>query len=320
MHELSKIMYMSHSRILVFNGSHFEPLNVDDNGRLNTNIFTSQSLDVNVVSSTGTILVDGSGVTQPVSATSLPLPTGAATESTLSSINTALTGTIVVDGSGVTQPVSATSLPLPTGAATESTLSSINTALTGTIVVDGSGVTQPVSATSLPLPTGAATESTLSGINTKITAVNTGDVTVTSSPIITGSDGGTATDVMVDASGVVATKMVHINNIGSFGNAWNNSSIGPDDQSTKINVEHVSRCNIFLHDTDYQSVDTYSIWVSVDDTNYHMIHILYPYDKRATASVREDHVSLDVHGLKYLYIENNGALKNSVYASVYGST
>ncbi len=34
-------------------------------------------------------------------------------------------GTVTVDGSGVTQPISAVSLPLPTGAATDSTLSSI---------------------------------------------------------------------------------------------------------------------------------------------------------------------------------------------------
>ena len=35
--------------------------------------------------------------------------------------------TISVDGSGVTQPVSATTLPLPTGAATENTLNALNT-------------------------------------------------------------------------------------------------------------------------------------------------------------------------------------------------
>lgn len=54
-------------------------------------------------------------------------------------INTALAGTIVVDGSGVTQPVSATTLPLPTGAASEITLASIDTTLsTGTVNVTSS--------------------------------------------------------------------------------------------------------------------------------------------------------------------------------------
>jgi hypothetical protein len=58
--------------------------------------------------------VDGSGVTQPVSAAALPLPTGAAT----SALQPALvSGRTPVDGSGVTQPVSAAALPLPTGAA-----------------------------------------------------------------------------------------------------------------------------------------------------------------------------------------------------------
>ncbi len=70
-----------------------------------------------------------------------------------------------VDGSGVTQPVSAASLPLPSGAATSAlqttgntSLSSISTSVSsldtktpslasGRVPVDGSGVTQPVSGT-----------------------------------------------------------------------------------------------------------------------------------------------------------------------------
>lgn len=58
---------------------------------------------------------------------------------------------MIIDGSGVTQPVSAISLPLPTGAATESTLSSIDgklptlTTSSGALVVDGSNVIQPIS-------------------------------------------------------------------------------------------------------------------------------------------------------------------------------
>jgi hypothetical protein len=107
------------------------------------------------------LLVDGSGVVQPISASSLPLPTGAATETTLSLLegkvpaNLTVTATrLLVDGSGVTQPISAASLPLPTGAASETTLSSIdgkvpaNLTVTATrLLVDGSGVTQPISGT-----------------------------------------------------------------------------------------------------------------------------------------------------------------------------
>lgn len=89
------------------------------------------------------LLVDGSGVTQPVSGTFWQ----------------------------ATQPISAASLPLPTGAATEATLASIDGKITTTangIKVDGSAVTQPISAASLPLPTGAATEATLSAMSAKL--------------------------------------------------------------------------------------------------------------------------------------------------------
>ena len=103
--------------------------------------------------------------TQPISAASLPLPTGAATETTLSSINTKtpalVSGKVPVDGSGVTQPISATSLPLPSGAATETTLSSI---LSDLQLKADKTETQPVSLSSIPLPSGAATETTLSSI------------------------------------------------------------------------------------------------------------------------------------------------------------
>jgi hypothetical protein len=251
---------------------------------------------VNVLGGNATaVKVDGSSVTQPVSATSLPLPTGAATAANQSTEITALNqlhsdliaplpagtnniGTVnvqggnstavKVDGSGVTQPISAASLPLPTGAATSANLTTLgsqttkindgtNTAavkaastaavatdpalvvavspnntvpISGTVTVqqatasnlkvdlsgtganttalkvDGSGVTQPVSATSLPLPTGAATAANQS---TEITALNqlhtdliaalpAGSNTIGSVNVL----GGNSTAVKVDGSGV----------------------------------------------------------------------------------------------------------------------
>ena len=70
--------------------------------------------------------------------------------------STAVIGTVVVDGSGVTQPVSATDLDIRDLAnATDSVrvyqLSGAiwSTEVKGTVTVDGSGVTQPVSATDL---------------------------------------------------------------------------------------------------------------------------------------------------------------------------
>ena len=166
----------------------------------------------------GALITDSSAVVQPISVSSLPLPTGAATQSSLALVKTntdkldvnlssipstlakesggnleaintklpTLTSTVnglKVDGSAVTQPVSLSSIPLPSGAATaanqldsitlettiNTNINSINTKLsTGTILVDGSDVTQPISAIALPLPTGAATQITLSSIDTNI--------------------------------------------------------------------------------------------------------------------------------------------------------
>jgi len=136
--------------------------------------------------------------TQPVSLTSVPLPTGAATSAKQPAPGTAGTpsadvitvqgataGTPVkTDGSGVVQPVSASSLPLPSGAATaakqpapgtagtpSADVITIQGASSGTAVkTDGSGVVQPVSASSLPLPTGAATAANQSTVKAASTA------------------------------------------------------------------------------------------------------------------------------------------------------
>lgn len=131
----------------------------------------------------------------PVSAASLPLPTGAATaaaqatgNASLSSIDTKLTSPLSVTGTffQATQPVSAASLPLPTGASTaanqataNASLSSIDSKLTSPLAVTGTffQATQPVSAASLPLPTGASTaaaqatgNASLSSIDSKLTS------------------------------------------------------------------------------------------------------------------------------------------------------
>lgn len=82
----------------------------------------ANSLPVAIASNQGTLAVDGSGVTQPVSASSLPLPTGASTAAKQPALGTAGTAStdvitvqgiasmtaLKVDGSGVTQPVSGT--------------------------------------------------------------------------------------------------------------------------------------------------------------------------------------------------------------------
>lgn len=97
--------------------------------------------------------------TQPISALSLPLPSGAATAANQSTANTNLASILsVLQG---TLAVSAASLPLPSGAATEATLAAIQTLIDALTTPSD---TQPISAASLPLPTGAATQTTLASV------------------------------------------------------------------------------------------------------------------------------------------------------------
>jgi hypothetical protein len=106
--------------------------------------------------------------------------------------NVTAANALVVDGSAMTQPVSATSLPLPSGAATAAKQPALGTAgapsadvLTvqgkagmTALVVDGSAVTQPVSAASLPLPSGAATSALQTTISGKLDTLHADGVPV----------------------------------------------------------------------------------------------------------------------------------------------
>lgn len=150
------------------------------------------------------IKTDSSGELQ-VDVLSSALPTGAATEATLSTLNGKVTacntGAVVVSSSALpsgaatevtlaaldakvtacnTGAVTVSSSALPTGAATESTLSTLN----GKVTACNTG---SVTIASSALPTGAATESTLSTLNGKVTACNTGAVTISSSALPTGA-------------------------------------------------------------------------------------------------------------------------------------
>lgn len=109
------------------------------------------------VSGTVTANQGTAGVAWPISAAALPLPSGAAKDSTLTDSSQRVGGTVTVDASGVAVPV--------TGPLTNAQLRA------SAVPVDGSAVTQPVSGTvaatvaSLPLPSGAATEATLKRVN-----------------------------------------------------------------------------------------------------------------------------------------------------------
>lgn len=68
-----------------FNGTTWDRMRGDATDGLLVNLGSN-----NDVSVSNTVTVDGSGVTQPISAASLPLPTGAATETTLDAVKTAV--------------------------------------------------------------------------------------------------------------------------------------------------------------------------------------------------------------------------------------
>jgi hypothetical protein len=123
----------------------------------------------------------------PVAAATLPLPTNAATQTTLSALNDKVTavntGAVVVSSSA-----------LPADAATQTTLASVDGKLpalsSGRVPVDPSGVTSPVSAASLPLPSGAAIEAkqetgnrSLSSSHGQLPALSSGRVSVDGSGV-----------------------------------------------------------------------------------------------------------------------------------------
>lgn len=148
------------------------------------------------------IKVDGSAVTQPVSAASLPLPAGAATSAKQSDGSHK---TQVVDGSGnvIGATANALDVNIKSGASSSTQYAEGATTATatgtlamgkngtslkavqtdssgnlvvkgsGTFTVDGSGVTQPVSAASLPLPSGAATSANQTTANTSLSSIDT---------------------------------------------------------------------------------------------------------------------------------------------------
>lgn len=87
---------------------------------------------------------------------------------------------VVIASNQSAVPISASSLPLPTGAATETTLSTLSSkipalgqaamAASQPVVIANNQTAVPISAASLPLPTGAATETTLAGASAKLPA------------------------------------------------------------------------------------------------------------------------------------------------------
>lgn len=97
-------------------------------------------------------------------------------------------------------PVTASALPLPTGAATSALQGTGNTSLSnidaklpalvvGRVPVDPSGVTSPVSAASLPLPAGASTSALQSTGNTSVGNIDTSTGATTDAAATAGATG-----------------------------------------------------------------------------------------------------------------------------------
>lgn len=141
----------------------------------------------------GSEIVVGSGNPMPISVSSLPLPTGAATETTVAAIQTRLPASLV-NARFPVEVGNTTAIPVSvSGVATETTSQAIrdrfppNLSGGGRLVVDAVGTvavsgTTAISASTLPLPTGAATETTLAAINTKIPASPATDRTTAGGP------------------------------------------------------------------------------------------------------------------------------------------
>lgn len=162
-----------------------------------------------------------------------------------------VSGRVPVDGSGVTQPVSAVSLPLPTGASTSvlqttgnTSLSSIDTKIPSNLtvtstrlLVDGSGVTQPVSGTVTvnPLTNSSIVKAQLQ--DNAGTAIMLGQkVSASSLPVVIASDqstmpvknpgayssqlftaGAGSTNFDIDCSVGYGTVLMHIKGAGAWG-------------------------------------------------------------------------------------------------------
>lgn len=162
-----------------------------------------------------------------------------------------------------------------------------------------------------------ATEATVSALNTKVVACNTGAVTVSSMPVVQGSNGGTPTDIQVDSHGCVSVKVKELENSNST--PWNNASIVASEVSSVVDVSNMTHSNIIIEDSDYTSTDTYTVEVSIDGTKYYYLTTLYPWDVDATTTRRTDRALVELHGLTNLRVTNNGGAKSAVYLMVAGT-
>lgn len=160
-----------------------------------------------------------------------------------------------------TQPISAAALPLPSGAATESTLSTASGTLTSIAgyldtevaalvtaaqLLDNciSGNEAQVDVVTSALPSGAATEASLSSIDGKITACNTGAVVISSGSCTVDCN---SSNVTVDNT---ASDPAYVN-IGSGGNAMAVVPAHADSVSNTANHLKFGSCLYVFNETSW---------------------------------------------------------------------
>lgn len=206
---------------------------------------------VDISSISGTVeITNDVGNAIPVSATALPLPSGASTEAKqdvqvtkLTSIDdktpALVSGKVPVDvgtpsvtvnnGVGSPIPVSAASLPLPAGAATSANQATANASLSSLdgkvpanltvtatrLLVDNSGVTQPISASALPLPAGAATSANQSTANSSLSSIDGKLPALTAGNRVPVDIGGNGSITITSGTITVSNEVEIKNDIGS---------------------------------------------------------------------------------------------------------
>ena len=174
----------------------------------------ASSTPVVIASNQSAIAVDGSAVTQPVSASSLPLPTGAATESSLSSIDGKITACDTGSIAGSVTANAGTNLNT-SALALETTLSSLNGKVTACDTGSIAGSVTANAGTNLNT-SALALESTLSSLNGKVTACDTGSVTISAAlPAGTNNIG----DVDIASALPTGSNTIGKVNVGTFDNA-----------------------------------------------------------------------------------------------------
>jgi hypothetical protein len=248
--------------------------------------------------------IDPTGTTtQPISAASLPLPAGAATEATLAtrladatftarintlgqktsanstpvvlaSDQTAIpitdnSGSLTVDSAQLPAALVGARLDINNGAwlgSTAPTVGSKTSANSVPVVIASDQGAVAISAASLPLPTGAATSANQTTLGSQTTKINDGTNTAA---VKAASTAAVATDpalvVAISPNNPISATVTPIT-VGAHANAWNNVVTGVGGNSTSIDCQYTPHITVF--GTTNNST-TISFQASQDNTNFY---------------------------------------------------